>query len=125
MTYLQFDPAMQGRTACNAGKTVGIKRPLNQKQIWASRFFLDREEHLRDRARFDLAIDSKLSSCDLVKLKIVVLVAGTDIRTLNAGMDSAPGSWRRTRPPGVGAKCGPTVCGRTLPARSCVRGLVA
>ncbi len=81
MTYSQFDPAIQGRTAWNAGKTVGTKRPLTQKQIWAIRFFLDREERLRDRALFDLAIDSKLRGCDLVKLKIGVLVAGTDIRS--------------------------------------------
>jgi hypothetical protein len=34
------------------------------------RFFLDREGRLRDRALFDLAIDSKLRGCDLVKIKI-------------------------------------------------------
>ncbi|MEP9371971.1 hypothetical protein [Mesorhizobium sp. KR1-2] len=50
MGYSRFDPAIQGRAAWNAGKTVGTKRPLTQKQIWAIRFFLDREGHLRDRA---------------------------------------------------------------------------
>ena len=70
MTYSHFDPAMQNRVVWNAGKTVGTKRPLTQKQIWAIRFFLDREERRRDRALFDLAIDSKLRGCDLVKLKI-------------------------------------------------------
>lgn len=81
MTYSHFDPAMQNHVAWNAGKTVGTKRPLTQKQIWAIRFFLDREERLRDRALFDLAIDSKLRGCDLVKLKIGDLLAGPDIRT--------------------------------------------
>jgi integrase len=80
MTYSHLDPAMHQRVAWNAGKTVGTKRPLTQKQIWAIRFFLDREERLRDRALFDLAIDSKLRGCDLVKLKIGDLVAGSDIR---------------------------------------------
>ena len=70
MTYSHLDPAMQNRVSWNAGKTVGTKRPLTQKQIWAIRFFLDREERLRDRALFDLAIDSKLRGCDLVNLKI-------------------------------------------------------
>jgi integrase len=65
----------------NAGKTVGTKRPLTQKQIWAVRFFLDREGRLRDRALFDLAIDSKLRGCDLVKIRIGDLVSGPDIRT--------------------------------------------
>ena len=35
----------------------------------------------RDRALFDLAIDSKLRGCDLVKIKIGTLVSGPDIRT--------------------------------------------
>jgi hypothetical protein len=39
MSYSQYDPSMQGRAAWNAGKTVGTKRPLTQKQIWAIRFF--------------------------------------------------------------------------------------
>ena len=55
--------------------------PLTQKQIWAIRFFLHREERLRDRALFDLAIDSKLRGCDLVKLRIGGLIVGQDIWT--------------------------------------------
>jgi hypothetical protein len=73
MGYSQYDPAIQSRPAWNAGKTVGTKRPLTQKQIWAVRFFLDREGRVRDRALFDLAIDSKLRGCDLVKIKIAEL----------------------------------------------------
>ena len=81
MGYSEFDPAAQSRAAGNAGKTVGTKRPLTQKQIWAIRFFLDREGRLRDRALFDLAIDSKLRGCDLVKIMIGDLVSGSDIKT--------------------------------------------
>src|SRR6218665_2631614 len=81
MGYSKYDPAMQARPAWNAGKMVGTKRPLTQKQIWAVRFFLEREGRLRDRALFDLAIDSKLRGCDLVKIKIGDLVSGADIRT--------------------------------------------
>lgn len=81
MGYSRYDAAIQGRSAWNAGKTVGTKRPLTQKQIWAIRFFLDREGRLRDKALFDLAIDSKLRGCDLVKIKIGDVVAGNDIRT--------------------------------------------
>lgn len=80
MGCLQYDPAVQGRAAWNAGKTVGTKRPLTQKQIWAIRFFLDREGRLRDRALFDLAIDSKLRGCDLVKITIGDVVAGREVR---------------------------------------------
>lgn len=81
MGYSKYDPAMQMRPAWNAGKMVGTKRPLTQKQIWAVRFFLEREGRLRDRALFDLAIDSKLRGCDLVKIKIGDLVSGAEIKT--------------------------------------------
>ena len=81
MSYSQFDPAGLGRPAWNAGKKVGAKRALKPRQIWAIRFFLDREGRLRDRALFDLAIDSKLRGCDLVKIKVGTLVTGPDIRT--------------------------------------------
>lgn len=80
MTYSQFDPAALNRVPWNFGVKIGPKRPFNQKQIWAIRFFLDREERIRDRALFDLAIDSKPRGCDLVELKIGDLVNGPDIR---------------------------------------------
>lgn len=52
MGYSHYDAAVRGRAAWNAGKRVGTKRPLTQKQIWAIRFFLDREGRVRDRALF-------------------------------------------------------------------------
>jgi len=81
MGHSHYDPAMHNRPAWNAGKVVGTKRPLTQKQIWAVRFFLDREGRVRDRALFDLALDSKLHGCDLVKIKIGDIVSGAEIRT--------------------------------------------
>lgn len=36
---------------------------------------------MKDRALFDLAIESKLRGCDLVKMKIGTLVTGKEIRT--------------------------------------------
>jgi integrase len=81
MGHSHYDPAMHNRPAWNAGKVVGTKRPLTQKQIWAVRFFLDREGRVRDRALFDLALDSKLRGCDLVKIKIGDIVSGAEIRT--------------------------------------------
>jgi hypothetical protein len=47
MGYSHYDAAARGRAAWNAGKTVGTKRPLTQKQIGAICFFLDREERVR------------------------------------------------------------------------------
>src|SRR3954465_4242688 len=81
MGISHYDPAAAGRPAWNAGRQVGAKRALKPRQIWAIRFFLDREGRVRDRALFDLAIDSKLRGCDLVKIKIGALVVGPDVRT--------------------------------------------
>ncbi|WP_420854338.1 integrase [Sphingomicrobium nitratireducens] len=80
MGMSEFDPRARSMRPWNAGTQVGPKRPLTQKQIWAIRFHLDREQRFRDRALFDLAIDSKLRGCDLVELKIGDLIAGAEIR---------------------------------------------
>jgi site-specific recombinase XerC len=80
MGVSQYDPAAAGRSAWNAGKQVGAKRALKIRQIWSIRFFLDREGRMRDRALFDLAIDSKLRGCDLVKVRIGTLVSGSNVR---------------------------------------------
>jgi len=48
------------RPVWNAGRTVGAKRALKPKQIWEIRFYLNQRRRLRDRALFDLAIESKL-----------------------------------------------------------------
>ena len=81
MGHAQHDPAGNARQAWNAGRTVGAKRALKPQQVWAIRFWLDREGRLRDRALFDLAIDSKLRGCDVVKVRIGDLVSGGRIRT--------------------------------------------
>jgi hypothetical protein len=73
MGISQYDPAAAGRPAWNAGRQVGAKRALKVRQIWSIRFFLDREGRMRDRALFDLAIDSKLRGCDLVKIGLARL----------------------------------------------------
>ena len=53
----------------NKGRLGGQKFPLKLKEIWAIRIRLQIAERSRDLALFNLAIDSKLRSCDLVSLK--------------------------------------------------------
>ena len=79
MGHSSFDPIE--RPAWNTGRKLGAKRPLKPKEIWAIRFMLDQDHRIRDRALFDLAIDSKLRGCDLVRIRIGDLVAGGRIRT--------------------------------------------
>jgi len=64
----------------NKGRFIGPKPPLKPKQVWAIRLHLQRERRVRDLAMFDLAIDSKLRGCDLVRLKIGQLVVNTTVR---------------------------------------------
>jgi integrase len=64
----------------NKGRFVGPKPPLKPKQVWAIRIHLQREQRVRDLAMFDLAIDSKLRGCDLVKLKIGRVVVNAAAR---------------------------------------------
>ena len=58
------------REPWNKGKLVGQKAPLKLKDIWAIRVRLQLSDHRRDLALFNLAIDSKLRGCDLVKLRV-------------------------------------------------------
>jgi site-specific recombinase XerC len=68
------------RQAWNAGRSVGEKRALKPRQIWEIRFLLNERRPLRDRELFDLAIDSKLQGCDLVRMKVGDIVGGSQIR---------------------------------------------
>ena len=58
-----------GPLAKNKGRLLGQKRPLRPKDVWAIRIRLQLEQRKRDLAMFNLAIDSKLRGCDLVRLQ--------------------------------------------------------
>lgn len=60
----------------NKGKLVGQKAPLRLKDIWAIRIPLQLGSRIRELALFNRAIDCKLRSCDLVKLRVRDLVHG-------------------------------------------------
>ena len=81
MGMSEYDPAAQGRSAWNGGRKIGAKRALKPRRVWAIRFYLDQHQRLRDRALFDLAVDSKLRGCDVVRVKIGDLVTGGQVRS--------------------------------------------
>lgn len=56
--------------AWNKGKLLGQKPPLKLKEVWEIRIRLQLANNLRELALFNLAIDSKLRGCDLVKLRV-------------------------------------------------------
>src|SRR5271169_2102631 len=64
----------------NKGRLTGQKRPLKPKDVWAIRVRLQLKHRSRDLALFNLAIDSKLRGCDLVRLQIDDVCAGGRVR---------------------------------------------
>jgi integrase len=61
-------------------RLIGQKRPLKPKDVWAIRARLQLERRKRDLALFNLAIDSKLRDCDLVRLKLDDICASGRVR---------------------------------------------
>lgn len=57
-------------TPWNKGKLVGQKAPLRVSEIRAIRVRLEIYRRVRDLALFNVAIDSKLRGCDLVRLRV-------------------------------------------------------
>jgi hypothetical protein len=48
MGHSEFDPAVRERRPWNAGRMAGSKRALKPQQVWAIRFWLEREGRLRN-----------------------------------------------------------------------------
>ncbi|ADY68032.1 Phage integrase (plasmid) [Agrobacterium tumefaciens] len=72
--------ALRNRSPWNKGILVGQKRPLQPKNVWSIRVRLEMSGATRELALFNLAIDSKLRACDLVKLRVEDLWSGSSIR---------------------------------------------
>ena len=68
------------RLAWNTGRIIGPKPPLKPRHIWAIRTRLQHDRRVRDLAMFNLAIDSKLRGCDLVRLRVGDVVLGGTVR---------------------------------------------
>ena len=102
MEMRETEPTTTKRPVWNAGRTVGAKRALKPKQIWEIRFYLNQRRRLRDRALFDLAIDSKLRGCDLVQLKIGDIVSGGQIQRVRS-------SCSRKQADPFSSNCSPTL----------------
>src|SRR5437764_1276551 len=71
------------RSTCvpwNHARRIGPKPPLKPKHIWAIRTRLQHEGRTRDLAMFNVAINSKLRGCDLVRLRVADVHLGDSIR---------------------------------------------
>jgi hypothetical protein len=69
-TVNEVSSATAPRGPWNKGKLIGPKPPLQPKHVWAIRTRLQLAGRTRDLALFNLAIDSKLRGCDVVRLRV-------------------------------------------------------
>ena len=67
------------RVPWNKGKLIGQKPPLKLPVVWAIRTRLQMAGKTRELALFNLAIDSKLRSCDLVSLRVLDIAHGDHV----------------------------------------------
>lgn len=66
-------------TPWNKNKLIGQKPPLKLKEIWSIRIRLQLANQTRDLALFNLAIDSKLRGCDIVRLQVRDIAHGRQV----------------------------------------------
>jgi hypothetical protein len=92
-----------GRTPApwNKGRLTGAKPPLQPKHVWAIRTRLQMLGRSRDLALFNVAIDSKLRGCDVVRLRVE---------------DVAPHGYAVDRPPAENRSAGHVRDHRTVAA---------
>lgn len=75
-------PTGGGRRRRIAGvKLTGQKPALKMKEVWSIRARLELRRRVRDLALFNLAIDSKLRGCDLVRLRVEDVWAGGEAKS--------------------------------------------
>ena len=79
------------RTAWNKGKLVGQKAPFSMQEIWSIRMRLQAIGNRRDLALFNLAIDSKLRACDLLKLRLSDVSSGSKVNNRATVMQQKTG----------------------------------
>ena len=77
----------------NKGKLLGQKAPLKVSEVWAIRVRLQLTDRARDLALLDLAIDSKLRSCDLVALRVRDIFHGDRVGSGTRSWRAPSGTW--------------------------------
>jgi hypothetical protein len=73
-------PVGRDQRPWNKELLVGQKKPLESKHVRSIRVRLEIARSRRDLVIFNLAIDSKLRACDLVKLRLDDICSGAKVR---------------------------------------------
>ena len=93
---METNSVLNPHTPWNKNKLTGQKAPLKLKDIWAIRIHLQIAHDVRQLAMFNLAIDSKLRSCDLVGLRVHDIVQGSQVdrrRSQPGSIRGSSGGW--------------------------------
>jgi integrase len=64
-----------------ATRLAGAKLALKPVHVWGIRIRLQVANRARDLALFELALDSKLRGCDLVRLRVSDLMTASEVRS--------------------------------------------
>jgi len=80
MSAFNLPMVVPAKKAWNHGRIIGQKRPLLPKHVWAIRVRLELAGAVRDLALFNMAVDSKLRGCDLVRLKVADLFSAGAVK---------------------------------------------
>jgi len=89
---MPFDQLQSKWIPWNLGKLVGQKAPLKPQEVWAIRVRLQLADNKRDLALFNLAIDSKLRGCDLMRIRVSDLRMGAEYRSRAKVIQSKTGN---------------------------------
>ena len=79
MNIFTATPTTAPHTPWNKGQLIGQKPPLKLREVWTVRTRLQMAGNTREIALFNLAIDSKLRGCDLVRLMVRDLAHGSQV----------------------------------------------
>ena len=91
MPHLNLPAIRAKRSPWNKGRIIGQKRPLLPKHVWAIGVRLELAGKLRDLALFNMAIDSKLRGCDLVRLRVADVFAAGKVKERASVLQSKTG----------------------------------
>ena len=78
MGHSEYDPAAKERRPWNVGRMVGAKRALKPQQVWAIRFWLDRERRLARPRDVRSRNRQQAAGCDVVRSGLVTLSAAAE-----------------------------------------------
>jgi hypothetical protein len=93
---LRFLPAR--KRPWNKGRLTGQKPPLQPKHVWAIRTRLQLANKIRDLALFNIAIDSKLRGCDVVRLRTEAIAPMGAIASVRSANHQAASHRQTCRP---------------------------